>query len=127
MKRTALTEYRITVSLPPRELSPNWRGHWARKAKAVKKTRTEAWAAALEVTKGSKTRWTEATVAYTFHFRDCRRRDRDNLLASCKAVTDGLADAGLVDNDAAFTFLPVQCEVDRENPRLEILVKESAQ
>jgi crossover junction endodeoxyribonuclease RusA len=126
MKRTALTEYRITVSLPPRELSPNWRGHWARKAKAVKKARTEAWAAALETTEASQPLWKAATVQYTFYFGSNRRRDMDNLLSMCKGITDGLADAGLVDNDAAFTFLPVQCEVDRENPRLEIVVKESA-
>lgn len=41
-----------------------------------------------------------------------RRRDRDNLLASLKAAFDGIADAGLVENDAGLTHLPVHIVID---------------
>jgi hypothetical protein len=75
----------IMLALPPKECSPNWRGHWAKKAKAVSEYRTAARAATLQAMIAAlpmihptvKT----ATVQATFRFRQNRRRDRDNLLA----------------------------------------------
>lgn len=52
--------------------------------------------------------WKAATVLFQFTFRDKRRHDRDGLLAWMKSGIDGLADSGLVKNDADFTFLPVE-------------------
>jgi crossover junction endodeoxyribonuclease RusA len=40
-------------------------------------------------------------MTITFHPPDARRRDRDNMIASCKALMDGLSDALGVD-DAYF-------------------------
>jgi crossover junction endodeoxyribonuclease RusA len=123
----------IELPLPPRELSPNWRGHWARKSKATKALRKEAaWLASLE--QGGelgggfdRREWKSAVVLLKFYFKDKRRRDRDNLLASCKAIFDGLADAGVVDNDAAFGYLPVLTGVDKANPRVVVTVTEDRQ
>ena len=56
----------------------------------------------------------------TFYFRDLRRRDRDNLLASLKAAFDGLADAHILEDDSGLVHLPVRIEKDRENPRVEL-------
>lgn len=80
-----------------RELSPNWRGHWSGKAKAKKKLRA-AWAcSALE--QGARRLMVEAlTVRLVFVPPDKRARDLDNLLASCKAGLDGLADVLGVDD-----------------------------
>jgi crossover junction endodeoxyribonuclease RusA len=118
----------IELPLPPRELSPNWRGHWARKSKATKALRAEAmWRAGnamARATNGRCHKWESATVLLQFYFKDKRRRDRDNLLASCKAIFDGLADAGVVENDAAFGYLPVLTDVDKANPRLVVTIKE---
>jgi crossover junction endodeoxyribonuclease RusA len=80
-----------------RELSPNWRGHWSGKARAKKKLRA-AWAgAALE--QGARRLMVDAlTVRLVFVPPDKRARDLDNLLASCKAGLDGLADVLGVDD-----------------------------
>ena len=80
-----------------RELSPNWRGHWSGKARAKKKLRA-AWAAcALE--QGARRLLVPAlSVRLEFVPPDRRARDLDNLLASCKAGLDGLADVLGVDD-----------------------------
>lgn len=110
----------ITLSLPPRELSPNWRGHWARKAKAVKAYRAQAWATAMAAGKYQKPMWATATAQATFYHSSNRRRDTDNLLASLKAAFDGIAEAGIVANDSGITHLPVVRLVDTETPRVQI-------
>jgi len=80
--------------LPYVELSPNARHHWVVKARAVKVSREEiGWLA--------KAQWHDdepmmkARISYEFH-TDKRKRDLDNLLASCKAWQDGLIDAGVI-------------------------------
>lgn len=119
MSKDAIT---ITLPLPPKELSPNARVHWAGKARKVKYYRGRAWAESLAV-QGRRTRkWKRATVQATFYHRDKRRRDKDNLLASLKSAFDGIADADVVENDAGLTHLPVECEVDKSNPRVVITV-----
>lgn len=80
-----------------RELSPNWRGHWSGKAKAKKKLRAAWAAAALE--QGVRRMLVPAlAVRLEFVPPDMRARDLDNLLASCKAGLDGLADVLGVDD-----------------------------
>lgn len=86
-----------TFFWPPRECSPNWRGHWAPKARAVKKYRRDCWLIAL----GAKLAvdWEgEIHVHLGFSPASNRRRDRDNLEASMKSGMDGLADALGVDD-----------------------------
>ena len=86
-----------TFFWPPRECSPNWRGHWATKARAVKKYRRDCWLLAL----GAKLAvdWPgEIHVHLGFSPASNRRRDVDNLVASLKSGLDGLADALGVDD-----------------------------
>lgn len=80
-----------------RELSPNWRGHWAGKARAKKRLRA-AWAAAALEQGARKIDAAALTVRLVFVPPDLRARDLDNLLASCKAGLDGLADVLGVDD-----------------------------
>lgn len=87
----------IELPWPLRELSPNARCHWAVKASAVKRARIQAAWATREQTKPQPS-WQGASVSYTFNPPDSRRRDRDNLIASMKAATDGIADALGVDD-----------------------------
>jgi len=113
----------ISLPLPHKHLSPNSRCHWRAKAKAVKAYRAQAGLEVMAETCGERWLWKEATVECRFYFKDIRRRDADNLLASMKSAFDGLADAGLVENDAAFTYLPVQQAKDKTNPRVEIAIE----
>ena len=119
------TSYTIVLSLPAKELSPNWRGHWAVKDKARKAARSEAWAETyLRLQGRDGPRWKAASIQYTFFFKDKRTRDDDNFASRCKPIRDGIADAGMVCNDSQFTTLPVQMFVDHESPRLQVTVTE---
>lgn len=113
----------VTLPLPPKELSPNARVHWARKQRVVREYREMAKVAAqLAIGREAAPRWERATVQATFYFRVRRRRDMDNLSGWCKQNFDGLADAGVVANDSGFTHLPVRVEIDRDRPRVELRV-----
>ena len=37
-----MTEIVVKLPWPPQQLKPNWRGHWAAKARAVKRYRSDA-------------------------------------------------------------------------------------
>jgi Holliday junction resolvase RusA-like endonuclease len=116
----------IVLPLPPRECSPNWRGHWTKRAAAVKCYREHAWAEALaNIHMEPGMPWRAATVKCHFVFKRPGRRDKDNLLARMKAAFDGFADAGMVADDADFTYQPVSVAVDRDNPRVEVTITEA--
>lgn len=115
---------RLTLPLPDRKLSPNARPHWAPKAKATKHARRLAWAYARIATNAKPTRWEMAEARAVFYFPTAHRRDRDNAAASLKAYWDGIADAGVVENDAGLIHWPPEMKVDRENPRVEITITE---
>jgi crossover junction endodeoxyribonuclease RusA len=88
---------RITLPWPPKQLSPNARLHWATKAKAVASYRSDCgWRARAQGVHPVDVKYLPMRV--TFHPPDARRRDRDNLIASCKALMDGLSDALGVDD-----------------------------
>jgi len=110
----------LCLPLPPHDLSPNARCHWAAKARAIKKYRMYAWAEAVSRNGGIGDRWRDATCQATFYFCDNRSRDRDNLLAALKSAFDGLTDAHIIEDDAGLVHLPVRVERDRENPRVEL-------
>lgn len=112
----------ITLPLPPKELSPNARCHWALKAIKVKWYRKTAGYTVLsdcpEVIEDEPME--SAAVQCVFFFKDKRRRDGDNLLASMKSAFDGLVDAGVFSDDSGLTHLPVVQSKDKDNPRVEI-------
>lgn len=118
---------RITLPLPPKELSPNYTvgSIGQRMAKATKTKNCRTLARKLTLIEMSDNHinddeWPAAEVACTFYHKDTRRRDKDNALASLKAAFDGIADAGLVGDDSALTYLPVKMLKSKENPRVEI-------
>jgi Holliday junction resolvase RusA-like endonuclease len=120
----------ITLPLPPKELSPNYtvgsRGQRMGKAAKTKKYRKFASEETQIATGAFDSRaawyWPAADVQCTFYHKDARRRDKDNALASMKAAFDGIADAGLVSDDSALTYLPVVMLKSKENPRVEVTI-----
>lgn len=115
----------VTVSLPPKALSPNARPHWAAKAAAVKKHKAEAAMFARHAIR----RQLEPLpvrgfliVKPTFYYRVTRNRDRDNLQASLKAALDGIASALDID-DSRFLVEVASIEIDKDDPRVEIEIR----
>jgi len=114
----------LVLPIPNKILSPNARPHWAAKSKAVKAHRFDAkWLALKRTDKDAC--WEKATIRYTFYWPTKAKRDDDNAVAMCKAYRDGIADAGVVVNDSAFSTLPPVMLHDKKNPRLEIQITKS--
>ena len=83
----------IELPWPPKELLPNNKLHWAKKARIIKRYRHDCgW-----VAKTIKPTSYEFTL--TFYPPDKRKRDRDSMIASFKAGQDGLADSWGVDDN----------------------------
>jgi crossover junction endodeoxyribonuclease RusA len=100
----------VTLSLPPKALSPNARPHWAAKARATKAHRGEAFLMTQLAVRRSGIVIDDADdvlIRPLFLHRVRRRRDRDNALASLKAALDGVAEALGVD-DSRFVVGPVR-------------------
>ena len=89
----------LTVILPwpPKACSPNARGHWSKLASARKSYRNDCWVTSIHQG-GKRIAAERLDVAITFVPPDKRRRDMDNMLSSCKAGLDGLADCLGVDD-----------------------------
>ena len=94
---------KLTMPWPQKVLNPNSRAHHMVLAKAKKALRAEwAWQAKAQ---GSGEIVAKAlTVTMEFVPPDRRARDMDNMLASCKAGLDGLADVWGVD-DSKWSFV----------------------
>ena len=120
--------FTIVMTLPHRSLSPNSRSHWAVRSKHKAAHRNEAAVltrqAMMDVVIGSD--WSTVVVKPTFFFPTKRTRDRDNCSAMLKAARDGIADAlkewGAIDDDECFIPMPSSISVDRERPRVEIVI-----
>lgn len=93
----------VTLSWPDRRLNPNARIHHMAKA-GVKKAAFDAahWDTVQQVPsqlrQGLEQTDGPIMLALTFRPPDKRRRDLDNMLASCKAALDGLASGLRVDD-----------------------------
>jgi hypothetical protein len=70
------------------------------------------------------TPWEKVQTQETYYFKTNRRRDIRNAEALCKAYYDGFVEAGLMadDNHNILTHAPTRIEVDKDNPRVEILL-----
>lgn len=95
----------IDLPWPPRALHPNAREHWGTKDRATRKARADAaWLAkAAGLRRGDRDIPDALRVTVVFFPPDKRDRDRDNLLANCKAYFDGISDV-LGVNDSKWDF-----------------------
>lgn len=82
----------VTLPWPDKALSPNARVHWAKKHKVTNSAKEIAWYAARGFERSIAVA-KKAQASVTFHPPDKRKRDLDNMLASCKAYFDGIATA----------------------------------
>jgi crossover junction endodeoxyribonuclease RusA len=89
---------------PSKDLSPNARLHWAKRAKAVRQARSEA-----EIIAKGHCRTLEGRILFVLEFfpPDRRRYDDDGLLARMKSARDGIADALGVDDRRFITQFSV--------------------
>jgi len=94
--------------LPPRELSPNARLHWARLRKAKAAAKEELVALLIEQGCRQDPLWERAHLKVTFVAADKRRRDLDNLIAACKPWIDGLVGVNGVIVDDAYDRLSIE-------------------
>lgn len=100
-----MTEIVVTLPWPPQELKPNWRGHWAPKARKVKAYRKLACILTKEATPLQFFAYRgKVEIQCEFCAPDRRQRDEDNLVAAMKAGFDGIADR-LGINDRKFHYL----------------------
>ena len=87
----------VILPWPPKELSPNFRGHWAKLARAKKAYRLAcAWQAKAQG--AGRIEADKLHLSLTFYPPTRRAYDLDNALARMKAGLDGLADVLGVDD-----------------------------
>lgn len=91
----------VKLPWPPKELNPNARVHWAKKAKAAKLCRAHAFGIAYFIRPKLKGIDGPLDLWLTFNPPDRRKRDDDNLIAMFKAYRDGIA-GGLDIDDSRF-------------------------
>jgi len=107
--------------LPDPDLSPNKRLHYMALYKAKAEAKQEA--AALVMAQGKPDHpYEKAHITITWVAKDKRRRDVDNLFASCKAYLDGLVEMGLLrDDDAMHVSYTLRYERGtRDNTIIEV-------
>ena len=79
---------RLSLPWPPKELSPNYRGHWAPQAAAKKKYRFAVRILALQHPLPIPEEG-PIFLEVEFYAPDNRPRDQDNMIAAFKAGQDG--------------------------------------
>ena len=87
----------IDLPWPSKDLHPNARVHYMRKARATKQARSDALVCATlaGVTEIDAKR---LSVQATFSPPDNRRRDQDGMLSSCKAYFDAISEVVGIDD-----------------------------
>lgn len=119
----------ITIPIPHKATHPNARVHWAAKARHTKKQKVDGMVAGrcAIITKERNDghpfkAFRKASVEAVFFFRTKHSRDHDNLSAWLKASLDGIAAAGVVGNDRAFSAPETSYSHDKLNPRCVITI-----
>lgn len=100
----------ITLSWPPRILSPNGRGHHMAKYRAKKIARAEGYYATKEAKVGIPAGDVPVFVSLTFHPPTKNKPDEDNAVASMKSALDGIADALGLDDSCFKLRAPIMAE-----------------
>jgi crossover junction endodeoxyribonuclease RusA len=98
-----MTGLPMSFPWPPKELSPNARVHWGKKAKATKAYKNDCYVTALFWRFRLKN---QSKFKIVFSPPDKRKRDADNLIASFKAGFDALSIVtGIDDSKFEWTYV----------------------
>jgi len=101
-----MTTAEVFLPWPDRRLSPNARLHWAALARVKKKAKRDAYYASLAAGLG-KIHAESVRVRVAYYPPDQRHRDTDNMVASSKALFDGISEAiGIDDSKWELTIAP---------------------
>ena len=112
----------LTLPWPSKDLSPNGRVHWARKAKAARSARHTAGVLAIGAGwQGAVLPAGRLHLWVTFHPPTKRLPDDDNMLARFKAYRDGLADVLGVD-DRRFVSHPLVSDTPRKGGEVVVRI-----
>jgi len=119
----------VTIPIPPKELQPNARVCWQAKARAVSKSRLDANMCAMEASDRHTPNWLHTRVLIRWFGKDkrCLKLDKDNIISATKAARDGLTDAGIWIDDNGVNITGVEIEVDKDNPRVELVCECAAE
>lgn len=116
----------ITLPLAGSQLHAHNKGHWRTKAPYIKARRRLAAAeAAIAMAEQNYTPSKRSQIEYRFYVPNNGVRDTVNMMQSEKATIDGFSDAGLIKNDRwqYLTIAGVFVEVDKDNPRVEFVIR----
>ena len=124
MTQTQTRVWRIRLPYVKPPLSLNARQHWAARARETRRVRSDV---RLLVRAAKVPELGRVRVQLEYTPRDARRRDTDNLVATLKAVCDGVVDAGVVPDDTP-EFMgkpePLITAPDRGDPHLRLVLEE---
>jgi len=104
------------------EIIENSKTHWAKYAEEKKSlTETVAWLAKEQI----KNKYSKIDLTFIWFCKN-KRRDKDNIIAGQKFVIDGLVEAGVIENDGWNEIGNIihYFEIDKKNPRVEIIIEE---
>jgi hypothetical protein len=112
-----VSELCITIpGLPPIEASPNDRTPWWAKSPTLREYKETV--TMLGNLERSKAHWTVPEMAHvhvTFVLPDCRRRDRDNLIARAKPLIDALGPFREVRNRKGKVISAYGCDIIKDD------------
>ena len=124
IKVTETTDNQIVLVLPypPRELNPNSRVHFHKKAPIIRKAKQDAFYAAYPH-RGTFSNSDRLRAVVMVYAKTKAHYDTDNMLANCKAYYDGIFE-GLGINDTLIDDNRcIRCANDKNNPRVEITIE----
>lgn len=123
-----MNQITIQLPLPNPKLHAHAKGGWRSKTGPTKTLRNQACLLCLAEQRGKRATWKQARVTYRFYFKDNRRRDSSNCIQAMKPAIDGVVDAGLIPDDCwqVLTVAAVECGIDRDNPRTELVFEQVA-
>jgi len=105
----------VTLPWPSKDLSPNARVHWSKKAKAAKAYREACYWLTYDVNMAGgidlPTPGCKLNLWLTFYPPDRRARDDDNMIASFKSGRDGLAAALGIDDKRFISHIEVSDQI----------------
>lgn len=116
----------LELKRPPMTSNDQRRAHWAQVRRAKQEVEMRVRSAAQQARVGALSGPQVVTVVW--FAPNARTRDSDSLSPFLKAALDGLVRSGVLIDDSSEYVVDthMRVEVDRINPRIEILIEEAS-